>query len=228
MQLQRYYEVSQAPDIESFRRLLSRFVADMGFGLFSAFLVMENPLDKKAPVVHSVNNVPETLAAALSDRAFVDRDPIIKQLKMLSVPVIYDQELYVAERAGDIWEMQAPYGYKTGISVALHLSNHRHFVMGVDRDMLLPISDGELSRMMADLQLLATHSFEASMRLMLPMLQPRFSKLSNRELEVLKWTLDGKQHGRLGCFLVLVSGRLCFMLIAACTSWVRLISTKRC
>jgi DNA-binding CsgD family transcriptional regulator len=175
--------------------------ADMDFGLFSAFLVVENPLDKKAPVFHSVDNIPTALAAALNDREFVDRDPLLKRLKRLSVPIAYDQDLYVEEGAGDIWEMQAPFGYRAGISVALHLPNHQHFVLGIDRDSPLPVEGDKISRMMADLQLLAVHAQSAATRLLLPLLQPETPKLSTRELEVLKWTQAGKTAWEIGQIL---------------------------
>jgi DNA-binding CsgD family transcriptional regulator len=177
--------------------------ADMGFGLFSALLVVENPLEKKPPTFYSVNNIPVGYMEEAGSRGRLARDPVLRRLKTLSVPFTYDQGLYVEEGAGDLWEGQAPYGYKVGIGVALHLPHHQHFVLGIDRDAPLPVSGEKVSRMLADLQLLAVHAQAAATRLMLPLMQPQAPKLSGRELEVLKWTKAGKTAWEIGQILSL-------------------------
>ncbi len=203
MRLQRYYEVSQAPNLDTFRRNLMGMAADMGFGLFSAMLVVENPLEKKPPTFCSVNNIPVGYADEAGNKDRLARDPVLKRLKALSVPFTYDQNLYVEEGAGDLWEGQAAYGYKVGIGVALHLPNHQHFVLGVDRDAPLPVSGEKISRMLADLQLLAVHAQAAATRLLLPLMQPEAPRLSAREVEVLKWTKAGKTAWEIGQILSL-------------------------
>lgn len=203
MRLQRYYEVSQASDLDTFRKNLASMTQDMGFDLFNAFLVVENPLEKKAPIFYSVDNTPSAYLEASRDRDRVVRDPVMKRYKTLSVPFTYDQDLYVAEGAADLWEGQAPYGYKVGVGVALHLPNHQHFVLGIDRDTPLPVSGDQISRLLADLQLLAVHAQAAATRLMLPLLQSDAPKLSTRELEVLKWTKAGKTAWEIGQILSL-------------------------
>jgi DNA-binding CsgD family transcriptional regulator len=127
----------------------------------------------------------------------------MRRLKRLSAPFIYDQSMYVNEQAADLWEMQAHFGYKTGIAMALHLSGGRHFVMGVDRDQPLPGDDVVLTRMMADLQLLAVHAQDTAVRLLAPQvlglqLVPR---LTEREIEILKWTAEGKSSWAVGQIL---------------------------
>ena len=42
------------------------------------------------------------------------RDPVMHRLKRLLVPFFYDQSTYVEESAGDIWEVQAKFGFKPG------------------------------------------------------------------------------------------------------------------
>lgn len=203
MRLQRYYEVSQAVDLAAFRKYLSDMVGDMGFGLFSAFIVLENTPDKKGIIARSVDNIPPALSAVLNNREFAARDPLIRRLKTQSVPVAYDQSLYIGEGAGDIWETQASYGYKTGISVALHLPNRQHFILGVDRDTSLPMAGDQISRIMADLQLLAVHAQASASRLLLPLMKSETPELSTRELEVLKWTQAGKTAWEIGQILSL-------------------------
>jgi DNA-binding CsgD family transcriptional regulator len=110
-----------------------------------------------------------------------------------TVPVVYDQATYVSAGAGELWEVQAPYGYKTGIAVKLHLPGDRHFVLGVDRDETLPAAGAPLMHMVAGLQLLAAHALTAADRLLSPKLNKGdLPKLTKRELDVLSWTAQGK------------------------------------
>jgi DNA-binding CsgD family transcriptional regulator len=101
-----------------------------------------------------------------------------------------------------MWEQQAGFGYCTGIAMALHLPEGRHFQLGVDRDQPLPADVSELQRVVADLQLFAVHAQEAALRLMLPVAQqPDRPALTPRELEALRWTMDGKTAWEVGAIL---------------------------
>ena len=140
--------------------------------------------------------MPSAFLAAFSDLEDSARDPVYQRLKTLSVPVIYDQSLYVRENAADLWEEQAPFGYRTGISVALHLPGRRHFVLGLDRQKALPSSEAKLMRMLGDLQLLVVHAQEPALRF--------FGKpqtdvnLSPKEQLVLRMTMQGKSAKVIG------------------------------
>jgi DNA-binding CsgD family transcriptional regulator len=87
--------------------------------------------------------------------------------------------------------------------MALHLPGGRHFIMGVDRDQPLPGDDVQLTRMMADLQLLAVHAQETTVRLLVPDAADvqYLPKLTEREIEILKWTAEGKSAWAVGQIL---------------------------
>ena len=115
---------------------------------------------------------------------------------------VEDIHTYVANGVGDLWEQQAQFGYRTGIAMALHLPEGKHFLLGVDRDRPLPSDPNELQRLVADLQLFAVHAQDAAMRLLVPLaLQPERPSLTPRELEVLRWTMDGKTAWEVGAVL---------------------------
>ena len=77
------------------------------------------------------------------------RDPVMQHCRRHSVPIIWDQKTYLDRDAIDIWETQAPFGYRNGIAMALHV-------------------------------------------LVSAPLRPEQPALRPRELEVLRWTMDGK------------------------------------
>jgi DNA-binding CsgD family transcriptional regulator len=200
MQLQRYLDVSQSGSVDALRQQLVGFANHIGFGLVSASLVLERPGMKAA--VYSVSNKPGAFEEASKDATDSSRDPVLKRLKRLNVPFLYDRDLYAAEGAGDLWEQQAAFGYKTGIAVALHLPAHRHFLLGFDREQALPKEDDKLTRMLADLQFLAVHAQDAAMRLLISSDDPSHPpKLTPREIEILQWTLEGKSASAVGGIL---------------------------
>ncbi len=201
MRLSDYYEISQAPDRASFERRLVDFAQQMDFELVSAALVVDCP--GRESVFVMLGNTPQEFLAASRDAAASARDPVLKRMKQLSAPFIYDQSTYVNDGAADLWEEQAVYGYRTGISLALHLPGGRHFLMGVDRQRELAPDDVRVTRMVADLQLLAVHAQDAAVRLLLDEAQERMNlpRLTAREREVLHWTGEGKSSWEVGTIL---------------------------
>ena len=115
------------------------------------------------------------------------------------MPIIWDQATYTAAGRGDEWEQQAQFGFHTGVAMALHLPEGRHFFFGVDRDQALPRHPGELTRIVADLQLFAVHAQDAAHRVLLPRSPlPGAPTLTPRELECLRWTMEGKTAWEVG------------------------------
>jgi DNA-binding CsgD family transcriptional regulator len=191
MRQQDLIEIGQSADLSSFERGLVRLAGELDFPLVCGTLVIEQPgID---PLFVAFGNVPRSFANSFADPTDSKRDPLLQKLKRLSVPVIYDQTTYVNSGAADLWEQQARFGYHTGVAVALHLPNHVHFVLGVDRRDALPRDDTQMTRLMGDLQLVAVHAQDAAVRL-LKQDRPAAADeqtLTTRELEVLKLTMEG-------------------------------------
>jgi DNA-binding CsgD family transcriptional regulator len=196
---QDYLDISSAPDRASFEARLVAFAHRLDFGIISGSLVIENP-GRPAQFI-PVGNTPEAFIEAHRSLDNSLRDPVLKRLKRLSIPFTYDQQMYVEDGAADLWDLQAQFGYRTGISMALHLPDGKHFLLGVDRDKPLPKSDSVVTRMMADLQLLAVHAQGAALRLFatdeLATPVPPL-RLTPAECEVLRWTMEGKSAGVVG------------------------------
>lgn len=198
---QNYLDVASARDVPTFKRRLADFAQRLDFPLFNATLVVEQPTT--APIIVALRNTPLAFEQSTSDPAAAARDPVVQRIKTASAPIVYDQAMYVSHTAGDLWEEQAPHGYHTGITMPLHLSGGRHFILGVDRAEPLPASPDALIRLMADLQLLAVYAQETALRLLMPeapIAEPP-PALSSREQEILKWTLAGKSNHVIGQLL---------------------------
>lgn len=188
---QTFLDISQVENLSSLERRLVTFAGDLDFGLFGAIAVTEHA-DRDADYV-MLNNAPCGFAEATRNVPDSQRDPVLRRLKGTSIPFIYDQSTYVDSGAADLWEEQSAFGYKTGIAVALHLPDGKHFMLGFDRPDPLPSTDRELTWMLGALQLLAAHAQDAALRLLAPRrASGDFPRLTPRELEILKWTYARK------------------------------------
>lgn len=190
----------EARDRDGFRAEVVGFAQRMGFDMVAATTIIEQgPSDR---IVYSVDNTPTRYVDSFRDRSAARRDPVLQHCRRQSVPILWDQTTYVANGEGAMWEAQAEYGYRTGIAMALHLPEGKHFLIGVDRDRPLPEDSQELQRMVADLQLFAVHAQDAALRLFVPnALQPERPALTRRELEALRWTMDGKTAWEVGSIM---------------------------
>lgn len=195
-----YASVLQASNREEFRDEIVRFTHQLGFETVSAVTMVDLGLGRSDHV--TVDNTPANYVEPYGDDRACKRDPVLLHCRRQTVPIIWNQNTYVESGAADLWEQQARYGYCTGIAMALHLPEGKHFMLGVDRDQPLPADRNELQRLVADLQLFAVHAQEAAVRLLLPAaVQPERPGLTPRELEVLRWTMEGKTAWEVGAVL---------------------------
>jgi DNA-binding CsgD family transcriptional regulator len=195
-----FQEVLQARDPVALRSQCIRFAKALGFDIVSAMTVVD-----KAPgqsQFFTVHNTPVGYRNTFDDDRTGRRDPVMQHCRSHTVPIVWDQGTYTSQGQGERWEEQARFGYRTGIALALHLPEGRHFQLGVDRDGPLPVDRVELTRLVADLQLFAVHAVDAALRVLVPQAndvdQPM---LTPRELESLRWTMEGKTAWEVGKIL---------------------------
>jgi DNA-binding CsgD family transcriptional regulator len=196
----RFTEVLDAKTKDEFRSAVVRFAQDLGFGTVAAKTVVDHGLGNSEFI--GIDNTPAAFIATFDDPVMWRRDPVMQHLKRQSVPIIWDQSNYVTTGAIDLWEHQSHFGYATGIAMALHLPEGKHFILGVDRDQPLTSNVMELQRLVADLQLFAVHAQDSAMRILLPeATQPERPALTPREIEALSWTMEGKTAWEVGQIL---------------------------
>lgn len=186
-----YASVLNVSTRDELRSEIVGFAHRLGFETVAASTVIDH--FRGEPEFITIDNTPDAYRDAFEDPANCGIDPVLQHCKRNSVPIIWDQSTYTKAGVGHKWELQAKFGYRTGICLALHMPEGRHFVMGVDRDKALPEAPEELTRMVADLQLFAVLAHEASQRILLPAPQSAdLPSLTPREMECLRWTMEGK------------------------------------
>ena len=186
-----YQSVLEATNLDQFRSVVIRFAQQLGFDKVSAMVAVDHV--GSPPEFVAVHNAPLAYLQTYDDLSVSKRDPIAQHCKRNTVPIIWDQHTYLKNNVVEQWEHQAQFGYRSGIAMALHLPEGRHFLLGVDRDQALPTDGGELTRIVADLQLFAVHAQDTALRVLVSeAARPELPALTPRELEILRLTMDGK------------------------------------
>jgi DNA-binding CsgD family transcriptional regulator len=198
---QRHHDLVAAEDIAAFRKALLQVAEDFGFPLVNLVVVDFAPGRKAKERV--VRNDPLAWVPYVWDAAAAARDPCVELVRSTDRPFAYDQDLYAGSGAGDLWEHQAPFGFKTGIGAVLHSKPGRRFcAIGMDRDEPLPGNHAERMRLFASLQLLVAFVQDAAYRLLLPdQIDRQVIDLSARERDVLAWASQGKTTWETGMLL---------------------------
>jgi DNA-binding CsgD family transcriptional regulator len=195
-----YLSVLEAKDTAQFRSVVIRFAQRLGFEKVAAMVAVDRP--GMAPEFTSVHNAPMGFEQGIQNMEMARRDPVMQHIRRNTMPIIWTQKTYLDGGAIDVWDVQAQFGYRYGVAMALHLPEGRHFTIGVERDQALPTDATELTRMVADLQLFAVHAQDTALRILVSEeLQPECPALTPRELEVLRWTMDGRTAKGIGSLL---------------------------
>jgi len=197
----RHLSVMETVSAEQFRGEIIGFAEELGFQYVSAMTVVDHT-PSQADFIN-VDNMPMGWVEASAGLAeSFRRDPVMQHCRRGTLPIIWDRETYRSQGLVHHWEEQAAFGYRTGIALAMHFPEGRHFMMGVDRDQSLPTERQSLTRLVADLQLFAVHAQDAAMRLFVG--EERRAEqpaLTRRELEALCWTMEGKTAWEVGTIL---------------------------
>jgi DNA-binding CsgD family transcriptional regulator len=197
----RFASVLAAKDATDFQGQVLRFTKWLGFDLMSAFAAVDEVAGSTE--FYSIDNAPQSYRLTFDNLELGYSDPVMQHCKHHGTPILWDQGTYLNSGLGERWEAQAAFGYRVGVGVALHLPGGLHFMIGVDRDQPLPVDAAERRRLAGDLCLFAAFAHETAIELLLPkQRKPEAGGLlSARELEVLRWTADGKTAWELGRIL---------------------------
>src|SRR5258707_9506982 len=139
-----FSEVLTSRNHEEFQGELVAFTRRLGFDTFSATYVIDHLVGQAEFI--TVDNTPRAYKEAFNDPQNGRRDPVMQHCKRRSVPIIWDQSTYVDSGLVEKWEEQARFGMRTGICLALHMPEGRHFLLGVERDQPMPSDPVELTR----------------------------------------------------------------------------------
>lgn len=119
-------------------------------------------------------------------------DPTVSHCLDSTVPLIWEPQTFKAPEQKQLYEEACGYGIRSGITYPIHGANGEFGVISFVSD--APAGkkfQRELGRFMPDLALFRDYVFESSLKFAKPM-QETPVHLTRRELEGLKWAMEGK------------------------------------
>ena len=187
----RCLDVLHATSVGDFKKQIVSFTNDLGFETVGAMTVT-----KHSPTLTEFNTVTNAPAAFLDefhDQSHARLDPVNKHCASSSTPIVWDRRTYAEGGADMLWELQEPFGYRSGIAIAMHFGRGRHFMFGANWSRDRCDSSPSFRSIGEDLVSFSQHAQAAAFELCQParldeVTQNRFAI---RELDALRWTMDG-------------------------------------
>jgi LuxR family transcriptional regulator len=167
------------------------------FDYFAYGLRVNMPLS--APKIEMLNNYPESWQKQYGSQDYVDIDPTVQHGMRSMRPVVWSEELFVNARP--LWDDAHSFGLRHGWAQST-LS-----MPGISGLMTLARSSKEIepkelirkTNLLVWLTQIAHHGLQ---EIILPELLPEASvNLTSREIEILRWTADGKTSGEVSMIL---------------------------
>lgn len=174
----------------------------LGFVTWSTIFVTDTP---EGPSFYTLENNPPGYDDIYHDPYICKTNPVMQTLKVSNLPVVWDHKFYQDRSHAELYEVQASYGMKFGITAALHLPGGKHCVVGFDGPHADALAPNLLPSSLGHLQLLLVHTEAALRPLALPDGEDAgdYEPLTPRERECLVWTAAGKTAWEIGRILKL-------------------------
>src|SRR5436190_17995519 len=150
-------EIVGIRDSVSLDDLIRRFMRRTGFERYSLLVIDDDfSSDSSSVTLGGLHNTPGNYVDEWANLESARRDPVMQQAKHTIAPLVYDKETYVLAGAGEKWEMQAPFGFASGVCSTFHLPGRLHVFFGLDTSGSLPASRSDLAALVADCHFFGT------------------------------------------------------------------------
>lgn len=192
MQHQDLLDIGLSPDPATLQARMIAAARHLGFGITGGALIRGRLQSRKASV-HSFGNPPDGFAAASRSLDIGIADPLMQAMQAQPGCYVYDQAFYVQAGAGELWELQSPFGYCHGMAISIHEPSHAEtFCFGVDGPDAIPSDRSARLKLEGALRLIGLYAHAASKRLHTPPPSVDLNTVETDEVEALKWAVDGK------------------------------------
>lgn len=193
-QLQALHSV-QCED-ELFQTLLE-FSKELGFDCCA--YGMRVPLPLTNPKTLMFNNYPEDWRAQYQAKNYLAVDPTVQLATHSLLPIIWTDDVF--ENACELWEDARSFGLRIGLAQSIRDFNGVISMLTFARSNEA-ITEVELNAKQFKIAWLTQMAHLGMSKFLLPKMMPEVNvKLSNREIEVLRWTAMGKTSSEISCIL---------------------------
>lgn len=181
-------DLLNAKDVKDYKSCVVQFTQSIGFGTMDAMTVLDDSAG--IPEYTRVENINDPNWATI-DPAYGKRDPVMQHLKRSSYPIAWGAANYRDPSVEEGYEVVASMGLRSGISVASHFPDGRHFVLSVHADKDISTASRQFAQALPQLELYAVYALDAAFRLLMPAERSNVGELAMREIEALRYASDG-------------------------------------
>lgn len=163
-------------------------------------LCVRHPVPFTRPRISAYTTYPDAWMSHYKSANYMAIDPVLKKDNFSFGHLCWDDELF--RDAQELWLAAREHGLQTGATQCLMLPNHAHAFLSVSRAGARDhsIQQDEIA---LHLQIMLEFSLLALLRIEDEMVMPREMKFSKRELEILKWTAEGKTSAEISIILAI-------------------------
>lgn len=153
------------------------------------------PLPVSNPKTAMFNNYPSDWRAIYRENNYVDVDPTVQHGIRSLLPILWSENVFSS--APDLWEEAKSFGLRYGWAQSCRCASGAGGMLTLSRSHDA-LSANELRDKGTKMAWLAQVAHLTMSKCMLPKLVPEVQvKLSAREVEILRWTADGKTSGEI-------------------------------
>ena len=194
----RCLDVLHAASVKDFSKQIVDFVQHLGFNTVGALIVVEH--SPALTEFQTLTNAPTAYLDEFHNLSHAVADPVLQHGSRSSSPIVWNRQTYAQAQAERLWELQEPFGYRSGLAIAMHPGRGRHFMFGGNWDKDRCEDAPYFNTIAEDLLSFAEHAQAAAFELTLPakLIDESDSSLAFSELEVLRWTMDGLTSWQVG------------------------------
>jgi LuxR family transcriptional regulator len=178
---------------DEFFRVLSGAAADLGFEKFAYGMRVPFPISNPKFVL--LNNYPKGWRDHYMQNNYLAADPTVAHGLRSSMPLIWSEQLFSSARY--IWEEARSHSLRVGWAQPCHSAKGVVGMLTLARSHD-DLSAGELRENSLKMSWLAQLAHEGLSKLSISKLFPEAAMtLTPREIEVMRWTADGKTSGEI-------------------------------
>lgn len=175
----------------------TRKVADLGFE-FCAFY-LRFPLPVSNPTVVTFDNYPQAWRALVREKKYLATDPTIKHALHYQSSLVWSDHAFAG--APKLWHDMRAHGLQVGWAQPARDARNIVGLLTVARSEN-PLTPGEIKEKQATLAWIAQTTHLAMTRHLAPKLMPATTRrLTAREVDVLRWTAEGKTSNEISTIL---------------------------
>ncbi len=188
----RCLDVLESKSEAAFLAHLVSFANHLGYEFAAAMVVTDH--SDTLTEFQTITNAPQEFLSDFHNLEKGKIDPVSQHCKNHSSTIIWDVDTYSAAGAGELWDYQAAYGYKTGIASAMHYPKGRHYMIGLNGSKSHRSKNTQNAHLIEQFRSFAAYSQAAAFDLCLPSptSPDERSSLTAREIDALRLTMDGK------------------------------------